>query len=157
MQPLLFLTIGLPGAGKTTRAIELEAQYNALRLTKDEWVLHILGPDADRTRADAMSPLMEQELWRLALRALDLGNNVIIDFGLWAIEERKQFREEAESHGAKVYFVPCIAPLETLWERVRNREESIAGTLHITYEEMQQWAAKFEPLTDDEQAYVYNP
>lgn len=80
---------------------------------------------------------------------------MIIDFGLWAIEERKEFREVAERHGAKVYFVQCEASLEVLWERVRNREESKAGTLHIEYEEMKEWYERFEPLTDDEKRYVY--
>jgi len=155
MQPILFLTVGLPGAGKTTRAKEIEAEYEAIRLTKDEWVLKILGETASRTTADAISPRVEQALWQLALELLDYKNNVIIDFGLWAIEERKEFREVAERHGAKVYFVQCEASLEVLWERVRNREESKAGTLHIEYEEMKEWYERFEPLTDDEKRYVY--
>lgn len=154
MQPILFLTVGLPGAGKTTRAKELETQYNAIRLTKDEWVLQVLGESASRTTADAISSRMEQVLWQLALELLDRKNNMIIDFGLWAIEERKAFREEAEQHGAKVYFVSCEAPLEVLWERVQNREESKAGTLHIEYKEMQLWSEKFEPLTEEEKTYV---
>ena len=154
-KPILFLTVGLPGSGKTTKAKELESKFDALRLTKDEWVTLLLGVDSDRARADVLSPLVEDALWKLALRALDLGNNVIIDFGLCVIEERKQFREEAQSHGAQVYFIPCEAPLETLWERVSSREESQSGTLHITYEEMRQWEQLFQPLTEDESQYIY--
>ena len=35
----LLLMVGLPGAGKTTRAKELAAAYRALRLTPDEWMI----------------------------------------------------------------------------------------------------------------------
>ncbi len=34
--PTLFLTVGLPGAGKTTRAMELASAHRILRLTPDE-------------------------------------------------------------------------------------------------------------------------
>jgi AAA domain len=36
--PTLFLTVGLPGTGKTTAARRIEAEHNAVRLTKDEWL-----------------------------------------------------------------------------------------------------------------------
>ncbi|UIJ34054.1 AAA family ATPase [Allobranchiibius sp. GilTou73] len=36
--PTLFLTVGLPGTGKTTAARRIEVERGALRLTKDEWV-----------------------------------------------------------------------------------------------------------------------
>jgi predicted kinase len=35
----LFLTVGLPGAGKTTRARQLAKEHSALRLMPDEWTL----------------------------------------------------------------------------------------------------------------------
>ncbi|NEE15621.1 AAA family ATPase, partial [Streptomyces sp. SID7499] len=39
----LFLMVGLPGAGKTTRARQLAEEYGALRLTPDEWLLPLFG------------------------------------------------------------------------------------------------------------------
>ena len=51
-RPTLFLTVGLPGTGKTTAARQLEIEHQALRLTKDEWVRALYGrdnpPAADR-------------------------------------------------------------------------------------------------------------
>jgi AAA domain len=35
----LILMVGLPGAGKTTRAKELAMTYHALRLTPDHWMI----------------------------------------------------------------------------------------------------------------------
>ena len=42
-RPTLFLTVGLPGTGKTTDARRIEAEQGALRLTKDEWVKALYG------------------------------------------------------------------------------------------------------------------
>ena len=39
----MFLMVGLPGAGKTTRARELALAHRALRLTPDEWHLPLFG------------------------------------------------------------------------------------------------------------------
>lgn len=39
----LFLTVGLPGAGKTTRARQLAKEHGALRLTPDEWMIPLFG------------------------------------------------------------------------------------------------------------------
>jgi predicted kinase len=39
----MFLMVGLPGAGKTTRAKELASANRALRLTPDEWMIPLFG------------------------------------------------------------------------------------------------------------------
>ena len=59
---LVYLIVGLPGAGKTTYAKELEASAPALRLTPDEWQImkqHArLGAEAiDRAVADTHQPV----------------------------------------------------------------------------------------------------
>ena len=38
----IYLIVGLPGAGKTARAKELEISESALRLTPDDWQFAIL-------------------------------------------------------------------------------------------------------------------
>ena len=44
-QPILFLTVGLPGTGKTTAARQIETEHAALRLTKDEWMKALYGDE----------------------------------------------------------------------------------------------------------------
>ena len=47
----MLLMVGLPGAGKTTRAEEIAAAHQALRLTPDEWMIPLFGePEADGRR-----------------------------------------------------------------------------------------------------------
>ena len=44
-KPTLYLMVGLPGSGKTTRAKELEQEARAVRFTPDEWHIFLFGDD----------------------------------------------------------------------------------------------------------------
>src|ERR1700712_3312029 len=82
--PTLFLMVALPGTGKTTEARRIELDQKAVRLTKDEWVRALSGP----TNPPSASDVIEGRLIAIALRALELGVNVVVDFGLWSRDER---------------------------------------------------------------------
>ncbi|HZM84510.1 MAG TPA: ATP-binding protein, partial [Candidatus Limnocylindrales bacterium] len=84
----LFLMVGLPGAGKTTRAKQLAAAHRALRLTPDEWMICLFDGSQPAGKRD----LLEGLLISLALQALHFGTNVVLDFGLWGRDERSALR-----------------------------------------------------------------
>ena len=75
----MFLTVGLPGAGKTTRARELEKAHRALRFSPDEWMILLFG----ESDADGKRDLLEGLLINAGLCALAVGTNVVLDFGSW--------------------------------------------------------------------------
>ena len=97
-QATLFLMVGLPGTGKTTEARRIEVEHEALRLTKDEWVKALYGPD----NPPSASAVIEGRLIEIGLRALELGSNVVIDYGLWSRDERSALRQAAADRGAAV-------------------------------------------------------
>lgn len=97
-QPTLFLTVGLPCTGKTTAARRIEIEQKALRLTKDEWVKALYGHENPPSAQD----VIEGRLIQIGLRALELGNNVVIDYGLWGRDERSALRQAAAGLGAMV-------------------------------------------------------
>jgi predicted kinase len=79
----LFLIVGRPGAGKTTRAKELAAEHGALRLSPDAWMIPLFG----ESDAGGKRDVLEGRLISLALEAVKLGTSVILDFGFWGRDE----------------------------------------------------------------------
>jgi predicted kinase len=137
----LFLTIGLPGTGKTTAARRIEAEHSALRLTKDEWIKAIFGTANPASASD----VVEGRLIAVGMRALELGTNVVLDFGLWSRDERSALRQAAADLGASVamyYFE--LAPDEQRKRLDRRLAQAPHETWPMSGEELVEWAVKFE-------------
>ena len=96
LHPVLFLTVGLPGVGKTTRAKELASTHRILRLTPDEWMAPLFGHNDAAGRRDILEGRM---IWA-AHEVLASGSGVVLDFGCWSAEERYAIRVIAETAGA---------------------------------------------------------
>ena len=140
-RPTLFLTVGLPCTGKTTAARRLEVEHHALRLTKDEWVKALYG----HQNPPAAQAVIEGRLVEVALRALELGTSVVLDFGLWTKDERTALRQAAADRDAEVevrFFE--VTPAEQR-RRVRERQSDAPHTTWPMSEaELGSWAASFE-------------
>ena len=95
-RPTLFLTVGLPGVGKTMRAKELAWAHRILRLTPDEWMAPLFG----QSDADGRRDILEGRMIWVAHEVLASGSGVILDFGCWSAEERYAIRVIAETAGA---------------------------------------------------------
>jgi predicted kinase len=146
-QPTMFLTVGLPGTGKTTAARHIEIEQNALRLTKDEWVKALYGHENPPSAQD----VIEGRLIQIGLRALELGNDVVIDYGLWSRDERSALRQAAADLGARVdmrYFE--LNPAQQRSRLERRLAEAPHTTWQISDEELVEWAAQIEIPTPGE-------
>ena len=145
---VMVLIVGLPGAGKTSWARRLEEERKAIRLTPDEWMDALF----DASEVDGRRWVLEsQMLWGVAARALELGVDVILDYGCWSEEERDLFRTRAQQLGASAEIVVLDLPLDVLWERLRQRNENLPGaTFRVSREELEEWSATFEVPTADE-------
>jgi predicted kinase len=143
----LFLTVGLPGTGKTTEARRIEVEKKALRLTKDEWVKALHG----LANPPSASDVIEGRLIEIGLRALELGINVVIDYGLWGRDERSALRAAAADLGVAVemrYFE--LTPAEQRQRLDRRHAEEPHTTWHMTDEELAMWAASISIPTAGE-------
>lgn len=150
---MLYLLCGLPAAGKTTRARELEAAANAVRLTADEWIVRLYPDDAEAAARDERRDRVEWLQWQLVERLLEIGTDVVLDWGLWTRQERAQYRQRAEALGARVKIELVEAPLSVLQERIAARNRDLPpNTFHISAAEMEEFASLFESPTPEEMA-----
>jgi len=151
MAPVLYMLCGLPGSGKTTRARELEADGAGVLLNADSWVWQLYPDDAEAAARDERKARVEQVQWELVERLLSGGISVILDWGVWMRAERSYYRQRGFELGAIVHTVFLDAPMETLHERIAQRNLNLPpATFHVSPEELDEWAAIFEPPTDDE-------
>ena len=141
---IVYLIVGLPGAGKTSHAKELEISASALRLTPDEWQIALFGDQNPPVKRD----LVEGKLVQLGMRAAELGINVVFDFGFWGKDERSALRWIAGTVGARSQVVYLPIDHEEQRRRVTNRFATTPGqTFHMSDVELEQWRLSFKRRT----------
>ena len=157
--PTLYLTCGLPGSGKTSFAKIIEQEAPALRLTGDDW-MHQLYPGISTPDAETgpCRGRVESLQWQVALHALRLQCNVVVDWGVWSRAERDICRDEARAAGAHVVLCFLDLPLEELWDRLSRRNTDLPpGTFSIARADLLRWSKLFEPPTAEELALYDQP
>jgi predicted kinase len=143
----MFLMVGLPGAGKTTRAKELAAVHRALRLTPDHWMIPLFGD----SMADGKRFVLEGRLISVALQALRLGTSVVLDFGLWGRDERSALRWLARSAGAACQVVYLPVNKDVQLDRIAHRQETAPHqTFPMSKADVDQWREQFQVPDDAE-------
>jgi predicted kinase len=152
----MFVMVGLPAAGKTSRARELAAAWGALRLTPDEWMIPLFGQEQPEGKRN----VLEGRLIWLALSALRIGVNVVLDFGVWSKKERSALRAIAASVGATSELVYLPVDEEDQWRRARSRPlTDAAATFEMSKAELERWRKNFQPpdVTELETADIDPP
>lgn len=147
----LHLICGLPCAGKTTLAKQLEQEYLALYLTPDAWHTRLFGQDLKEEAHDARHNLIEAMLWDVAARVLTLGVNVILDFGFWSQSEREAYRSRAAKLGASSELHFLDVPEEVLLTRLAARNAHLPpNTFSVPETQLKAWLPLFQPPTGAE-------
>jgi predicted kinase len=157
--PLLIITCGLSGSGKTWLARQLAVRLGALHVRSDVERKRLAGlaphedshspPDAgiytlqfnERTYA---------RLHECAAAALAAGESIIVDAAFLRLHERRHFMALAREHDAPCAIVHCHAPGTLLRERVAARaaarnDASEAGPAVLS-RQLDYW----EPFAGDE-------
>jgi predicted kinase len=124
--PTLHLVCGIPGAGKTTFAKQLETEFLALRLCPDEWMTALNVDLFDEVFRDKL----EQRLMLIAKNVLLQQGQVIIEFGSWARVEREHLLLLAQAAKAKAFLYWLDAPVSELARRIAVRQGADAAYLN---------------------------
>lgn len=81
------------GAGKTTKALEISRERNAVLLSEDEWLASVY-PDGIKTLEDYVkcAGRLRPQMKKLAQSILVAGTSVVMDFPANTIQQRDWFR-----------------------------------------------------------------
>jgi predicted kinase len=141
---------GYLGAGKTTFAKRLAERTGATRYSPDELMVERHGNDPPAARFAEYLDRIYDEINAAWPRALENGNDVVLDFGFWTRAWRDAARARATAVGAetKLYFVRCTEA--TARRRCHDRNRNPGGSLHIADETFDLLKTRFEPLGPDE-------
>ncbi len=141
---------GYLGAGKTTFSKQLERELSALRYSPDEWLVTLFGHDPPAEHFAESSARVFSLIDRQWPRALELGVDVILDFGFWSRSARDAARAAARDVGAetRLYSLTCPEPIARARCLARNAEAD--GTLFISENTFELLKNRFEPLAADE-------
>ncbi len=147
----LHLLVGLPCSGKSTYARRLEEETNAFLLSLDVWHLQLFGDDVGDARHDARHMVIENIMWGIAKRILELGGDVILDYGCWARAERDDYRNRAKRLGADFRLHYMDVPHAELYRRLEERNRHLPeGSFKIPKTEMDRYIPLFQPPDADE-------
>lgn len=142
---------GLPGAGKTTLAKELESERQVIRFCPDEWIAMLLATPTDKVERERLRDPVESLLFQTALQLCKLGSTVVLENGFWVRSERDLYRERVQKQGIFVELHYKSASFETLWQRVDTRNKSNPlDPFVISKEELTKWHTLFEHPDSDE-------
>jgi predicted kinase len=103
--------------------------------------------------AETVRSRIEEFQLSLALDLLRSGRNVVIEWGVWAREERDTLRDAARSIRSPVELRYVTATMDELWRRIVRRDlEGRWGARSITRQELEEWSRIYQPPTDEEMA-----
>lgn len=123
------LISGLPGAGKSTYAQQLQLRTGAAVFTLDRFLITLFGrynvPDVGGDEHVRRVLACREAIWMSAENLLAHGHDVILDDGYFLREHRRQVIDAAKALGAaaKIHFVDT--PLETIRARLSDRNQNL--------------------------------
>jgi predicted kinase len=129
---VVHLICGLPGAGKTTLAREIATSFDAVRMCPDDWMMSAnIDAHDSRTRE-----VIESVQWSLGLGFLDVGRDVVVEWGTWAVDERETIRSDAAKRGHQTWAYFLHPPLAVLIHRVEMRNLLLPETAQMTADDL---------------------
>jgi len=157
-QPTAHIVIGFIGSGKTTFAKKLEKETGAVRITKDEWSIGLIGNDPTIDGYEEWDTKIIELSRNVAFQLIERGIDVIIDEGFWARSQRDEIREKIEKAGGKVQFYYVKNSHETMKQRVFKRNQKSTADAFVINQELYDGYKKYfeEPVPGEKCILVEN-
>jgi len=151
---IVYLICGFIGAGKTTFAKKLEEKTGAVRITKDEWSIRLIGNDPTIDGYAQWDHKIIGLSRDFAFYLAEKGIDVIMDEGFWGKEEREELKRKIHAIGAKAVMYYVDTPIETIRERVVGRNSNFTKeSFKISREMLDNYLTHWQP-PDEAEDYI---
>jgi predicted kinase len=144
----MVLMCGLAGAGKSTYARELEAR-GWVRFTIDSEAWEMGFVEAAAIPAHVAADIRARQRDAIA-RAVDAGEDVVVDYSFWSRAQREDYRALGRSHGATVEVVYLETPETVVRRRLAARQGAGADDFVVDAELFDRYVEAFEAPGPDE-------
>lgn len=138
------------GFGKTTLAKRLGKELLAVRFTPDEFMRKLYSrnlPDAEFRIAHGK---IDNLIWELTEQAINAGANVILDYGFWTKEHRKEIYDKSLKLTPNVVCHKLNCDMDVAKSRVLSRTDTNEDELFIDENGFNMFLEKYEPISTEE-------
>ena len=146
----IHLICGFMGFGKTTFAKELARKLPAVRLTHDEFMVDLYGRNMTDAEFHARYAKVDDILWKLAEQILNTGTDVIMDYGFWRKETRRQVQQKALKLTKNIVWHQLVCDVNIAKARVLKRTDEKPEELFIDEACFDEKLKQYEPITANE-------
>ncbi len=154
----VILICGKICSGKSTYAEQLRIQNNAVLLSTDEITLALFDQHCSDKHDDYVERT-QNYLFNKSLELIEVGINVILDWGFWMKEERDYAREFYKSRNIACEFHYIDISDETWKARLKKRNSAIldgeTSAYYIDDNLAEKFASIFEVPCEDEIDVIY--
>ena len=140
----LFVMVGVPGSGKSTRAQELSKEYNAKVFSSDEYREKLFGAATDQSHNQEVFRKLHLDL----VRHLAYEGSAILDATNITVKARKQVLEMVSGVECEKIAVVCATDIKYCYERNESRERVVPKEVIYRYATQYQIPTKHEGFDD---------
>ncbi len=146
--PTIHLMVGFMGFGKTTVAKQLEQEFSAVRFTHDDIMMQLYGrnPDDFQTKYVKVDDFIKNETKKYVKQ----GKDVILDYGFWTHQKRKEYYNWAKSLTDNVVFHVLECDVKEAKRRVLERSQKDNNALIIDEHTFNMFFEQYEPWNSDD-------